>query len=266
MREKIIIFALLPFIFWNISDTFGGDRCIDDGDVDNKDYTDERMPSHTCKKVDLNFCYFPNPTYIHLAPLSFSSPKVTENELLNDGITFSSRYGGCSLSFSQNTKTLRAGLISPSIWHSFEKYCGRNSFKFSILASLKYKLYFKDYIPKDKYPSHAESNVGNIRIGVGGYSTRTHINTFKSMVDNGRPFREKGIYTLRIDSKIVDDKCTTQEKKDSELIDKSIEVLTNLLLKLKLNDNDNIVYDDKETKKIEVNADQDEFYFNSRNA
>ena len=255
-RTILVLFVLLSFILGSISNIFG--ECWHDrGDgYKNYDYQD----SHYCEKIGSNFCYFPRSDYETFAPHHEVKP-IDEKKSADFFGSFSSKFGGCPLSFSQNTKILRAGLISPSIWHSFEKYCGIDSFDFSIWADLKYKFYFKNSIPKDKY-SEAEINAGNIKIDVGGYSFLSEglINFFKERVDNGR-FKEKGIYTLRIDSKIVDDKCTTQEKENSELIDKPIDVFTNLLLKLKLNDNDRIVYDDGETKKIEVNADQDEFYF-----
>ena len=102
----------------------------------------------------------------------------------------------------------------------------------------------------------------NQKIPISGYHNPlvAKINEFKTGVNSVNDYTyDRDIYTLRVKKAIItDDKCPDPK---SELKNRPISVATKLLLELKLNADDRIVYDDKETKKIEVNADQDEFYF-----
>ena len=138
---------------------------------------------------------------------------------------------------------------------AFTQACGEVDY-FSTKIDITYEAYDKGNPIPQTYEK-LERKIPN-----SWYSLLGKINEFKSAVNsvNKYIYYKRDIYTLRVkEAVIIDDKCPGPPR--SRLEDKPISVATKLLLELKLNANDRIVYDDKETKKIEVNADQDEFYF-----
>ena len=252
--KLLIIFVLSSFIFLNISDTFGDDRCLDD-DID---YTDDpRHKHHTCKKVGDYFCYFPKSD--NTIALHFQKDKPEKVALSDE--KFSSKFGGCTLYVGYPPNIIRADFSDKrGEIENFIAACKRGDY-FSTKIDITYGAYDKgklididDGVTKikieDRYVGYSS-----------GYSLVSKIRSFENDVktDLEGVVYDREVYTLRvIEAEIKDDKCLEPKH---ILRDKPISVATKLLLKPKLNDNDNIVYDDKETKKIEVNADQDEFYF-----
>ena len=254
--KSLVMSVLLSLTFLNVSDTFGGDRCLYDhnGNThydEDEDYTDKLLPDYKCKKVDPNLCYFPELDKT-LAPQYFDEPP----SMLLD-MEFSSKYGGCSLYI---------GYPQNKIWADYSDKRGKIE---NFIAACEREGYFSTkidiiYVAYDKgnlieVTRQLEPNK-NIHYN-DGYSLEEKIRNFKDAVKNdvNNVIYGRDVYTLRVEKAvIIDNKCRPPK---FELKDKPISVFTKLPLELKLNADDRIVYDDKETKKIEVNADQDEFYF-----
>lgn len=132
VRKLLICVCLLSFILWNISDTFGDDRCMYDSGHGLKDYT-HRQPNHICKKMKSNFCYFPK-TDKTLTPHYFEDEPYVP-DLPNT--KFSSKYGGCSLSYPKGA--LSVGLDADK-YIKFHKACG-DSYDFSTRVNFVSHLY-----------------------------------------------------------------------------------------------------------------------------
>ena len=244
-RKLLIISVLLSFIFLNVSDTFGDNRCLHDG----VDYTDDPLQEyHTCKKVRDYFCYFPKSDNTIAPHLKKGEPK--DISLSDEKIP--SIYGGCRLSIDYPQNRIWANFEDNVI--NFVDFCRWGNY-FSTKMDITYKAYDKGN-PVD----NTEETDTSETIPIGGYELDGKINAFKTKVnDVNDDTYDRDVYTLRVKKAIItDNKCPPPK---SKIEDKPISVATKLLLELKLNADDRIVYDDKETKKIEVNADQDEFYF-----
>ena len=250
-RRLLIVFVLLSFIFLNIGDTFGDDRCIYLG----RDYTDDpRNPYHICKKLGSNFCYFPEPGYETLALHLYEDKDGPARNTLTE--KFHEKHGGCHLSIGYPQNRIWANFEDTSAIRYFIYFCGGGNY-FSTKMDITYEAYDKGNPIPQTYEKLRDEN-----IFINGYRLDRKINEFKSAVNGVSKYiynsYNREIYTLRVKEAIItDDKCPTKHK----IEDRPISVATKLLLELKLNADDRIVYDDKETKKIEVNADQDEFYF-----
>ena len=162
---------------------------------------------------------------------------------------FSSRFKGCRLSIGYPQNTISANFDNSKVV-KFTKECGEVDY-FSTKMDITYEAYDKGN-PIPQTHEKLERKISN-----SGYSLLGKIREFKTGVNsvNKYIYYKRDIYTLRVkEAVITDDKCPTKHK----IEDRPISVATKLLLELKLNADDRIVYDDKETKKIEVNADQDE--------
>ena len=206
-----------------------------------------------CEKLGSYFCYFPEPGHETLA-LHFYKDGPIHRDLSTE--EFHEKYGGCRLSINYPQDRIRANFENEPIIREFMYFCRGGNY-FSTKMNITYEAYDKgNPIPQ----THEKLRDENIYIS--GYSLVGKINEFKSAVNGVSKYiynsYNREIYTLRVKEAIItDDKCPIKHK----IEDKPISVATKLLLELKLNADDRIVYDDKETKKIEVNADQDEFYF-----
>ena len=238
-RKLSIIFISLSFIFLNSSNVFGDDRCIHLGE----DRTTEFLPEYTCKKVGDYFCYSPNSDNT-LAPQgqkNYPMDSISDQE-------FSSKFGGCHLSIGYPQNTIWATFNGGEVVE-FTKACGEVDY-FLTKMDITYEAY-----GKGNPVAQTQETKTNQKIPISGYHSPlvAKINEFKTGVNDY--IYDRDIYTLRVkEAVITDDKCPTKHK----IEDRPISVATKLLLELRLNADDKIVYDDKETKKIEVNADQDE--------
>ena len=249
-KIKICICFLL--LFMSILSVFGANAIC--GDIAENCY----CKTYTCSYMDEtkypyytygHFCYIPHDK-LHAPQFQISGG---DKKLGNFPIElFSSKFKGCRLSIGYPQDTISANFNNGKVI-AFTQACGEVDY-FSTKMDITYEAYDKGN-PISQTKEKLERNILN-----SGYSLLGKINEFKSGVNsvNKYTYYKREIYTLRVKEAIItDDKCPGPPPK-SKLEDRPISVATKLLLELKLNADDRIVYDDKETKKIEVNADQDE--------
>ena len=234
---------LTLFIF--LSPTLGvssvfGEVCVN-SDGRPSDYT-----NHYCEKVDSKkYCYIPKLGYPDYAP--YYSIGEEPLETLPD-TKFSSKYGGCTLSYPKGA--LSVGLDADK-YIKFQKACGL-SYDFSTEVNFVSHLY-----KGGKSIAYSISDTEKSKITAIKTIDKIATDTFKDEVEEG--VHGRGIFTHMFSSSIRDSKCTEGE---SSNIQGAINVYTNLNLELKLNAGGNIVYDDKETQKIEIVPDKaDTFKF-----
>ena len=253
-RKLLILLALLSLIFWNSSNVFGYDRCIYDDGTLIEDHTDDYKPNHICRKSGSNFCLFPisdNTLAFHnsIRPMdSIVYAKISDTK-------FHEKFDGCRLSIVDYPQyRIQANFNGDASY--FTRICGGWNY-FYTKMDITYEAY-----GKGNPVAQTQETKTNQKINISGYHRPlvAKINEFKTGVNSVTDYTyDRDIYTLRVKKAIItDNKCPPPK---SKLKDRPISVATKLLLELKLNTDDRIVYDDKETKKIEVNADQDEFYF-----
>ena len=260
-RVILVLFVLLSFILGSISNIFGecwyDDNPLDERPADNYD----RQTSHYCEKIRSNFCYFPKSGYETLAPYNGGVTPINEKKSADFFGIFSSVYGGCYLSIiGSYPRNMISANFLPHEVGSFTSAC-RGGNLFSTKMDFTYGAYDKGNLI-DKSEGVTKRILTGQKINHhSGYPLGSEISNFRNAVKNdiNHDVYGRDIYTLRIiKAEIKDSKCP--EPKHT-LENRLISADTKLLLKLKPTTDDNIVYDDKETKKIEVNADQDEFYF-----
>ena len=255
---KIKICICLLLLFMSILSVFGANAIC--GGTAKSCYCN----THSCSYMDeTKYPYYTHGHFCLIPHHKIDAPQIgiaSGNRIIGNFPieSFSSKFEGCRLSIGYPQDTISANFNNGKVI-AFTQACGEVDY-FSTKIDITYGAYDKgDLIDVTKIKE--EQKILN-----SGYSLGGKIRSFKNEVINDIEgvVYDREIYTLRvIEAEIKDNKCPPPR---DILRDKPISVATKLLLKPKLNDNDNIVYDDKETKKIEVNADQDEFYFGGRNA
>ena len=157
-------------------------ECPHDYDKNGEDEEYDFQTSHDCDKRNLRFCYTPKPSYKNLAPISALEP-FSDPNFLSD-ITFSSIYGGCSLSLSGGV--LLTGLDGDK-YIGFTGVCGEGGFEFGTNVNYRYLLYRENGIVR--MGEEEERKV----LGTFPFEK----DKFRDSVEGGGNFLERGIYTLR---------------------------------------------------------------------
>ena len=173
-------------------------------------------------------CFIPTPPTHEFIPSSIIDkrsyfPKTFDSDTLkNLKGSFSSKYGGCSLSYSHSDNKISVNFrytteheencgdyTSEGQVNKFKCYCdddGVDGFDFSTMAEISYDL--------QKVGSEGDINllplVESVSIGVAGYSLGGVITNIEGRIGEGE--FGQGNFRLQISAKITDDKCTSGEK------------------------------------------------------
>ena len=223
-------FSIMFLLLFSISSVFSDGECRIERVSEGGEISCQCDDIFSCREgFEKRVCFYPIPSASdEIIPFSSGYGyegesifgEISKIEDIKDPKIFSSKYGGCSLSYSHSDNKISANFrytteleencgdyTSEGQVNKFKCYCddGDDDFDFSTTANIIYKL--KGGIYSD---FRSVKTLNNQRIGLGGYSSQGIIGDVEKDIDN--MIYGMGTFQLKIEAEITDDKCTSGEK------------------------------------------------------